>query len=219
MGRTMRVLLILLFLAPVSFLSLAEMRASRNTPGFNRFDANRLPLILGGFKGRDLPVDWRTLALLETKDVLLRSYREGEEPPVTLCAVFSEHSRMAIHPPEVCYRGGGWEVLEKRSLSLFPEGGRRVVRLVIQHGEEQRVVYYWYLVGKAWAVSFYMQQLEMAWNRLKGRFCRGALMRLSTPLGEGSEGEERLKRFSRHLVPAMERCMEWDSSGGSGRRE
>lgn len=74
----------------------------------DRSEADRMvgfvpvPLVLGGWTGRAVEVTQRTIDILETEDVELKEYGQGDQPPVWLARVTGFGTRAAFHPPELC---------------------------------------------------------------------------------------------------------------------
>ena len=72
--------------------------------------ARRIPLKLGRWRGKELPVPKAVIDALETDDVLMRAYTKDTGEKIVFAAVFAMDNRRAAHPPEICYRGQGWSV-------------------------------------------------------------------------------------------------------------
>jgi len=161
------------------------------------------PLQLGTWTGHDLAIDEQTYELLETRDVMLREYRREDMPSVQLCLVFSAGNRKVAHPPEVCYRGGGWNIEAKRRTT--GPGPFEVAELVITKGDVREVVHYWYEVGAKRTPSYLSQQIHMVLRQVIGRGGNTALVRLSTQIvGDGLGGaRSRLVDFGRITAPAI----------------
>ncbi len=170
--------------------------------------SSRLPFRIGTWEGRDQAVDDRTYALLGTRDVLLREYAAPGRPPVGLCVVFSTEDRKVSHPPEVCYQGDGYDILEKGKRDLGPGGAAlRANHLRVERRGRGLEVLYWYKVGRAYTDNFYRQQWRALWRRDKGGGY--ALIRLSVPT-DGADGAplRTLEDFSRELLPLLEDTLE-----------
>jgi exosortase D (VPLPA-CTERM-specific) len=117
----------------------------------------------------------------------------------------------AIHSPEVCLPGAGWEVSAIRSVPVELPGtalGRiEVNRAVIQKGLERQLVWYWFEGrGQQFTGDFGMKFANIADSVREGR-TDGGLVRLVTPVGEdGVAGAEaRLTRFLAATVDTLPR--------------
>lgn len=171
--------------------------------GFQSF-----PYVVGDWKGRDLPVSPRVYEILETKNVIVREYENPAGEKVQLCLVASDRNRKVVHPPEVCYRGFGYEVNKEDPVKLSWPGTQETLtasRLWIQRPNDSQVVLYWYKIGSAFTTSYYRQQWQLALSQLKGDPNRVALIRISSPTS--SQNPEKtlrlLKKFSQALIPNL----------------
>jgi EpsI family protein len=167
--------------------------------------AERLPMEVDGWIGKDLEVDEQTKIILETDDVLMRGYRRGAEPPVVLAVVFAQENRKVAHPPEVCLRGSGFEMEGKGVSHLrddFP-----VMRLVTVRGDDRELYYYWYKSGDLFTENYIKQQLYIAWGHLTRKGASASLIRLSTSVDDRDfeAASQRLKDFGNAILPAIKR--------------
>jgi EpsI family protein len=165
----------------------------------------RVPLAIGAWRGSDheIPDLWRVL--LETDDLALRRYRNGDAA-VDLCVVFSSRNRKLVHPPEVCYSGQGYVISERetRTLGSLREPGE-VVALTVSKSSRTERVYAFYRCGDDATSSFVVQQLRVMREALLGRSLAAAFVRVSTPAGPGAD--QRLERFLADIGPALEEAL------------
>ncbi len=175
--------------------------------------ARRIPLVLGDWRGEEEPVPARTREVLGTEDVVFRRYR-GRGAEIELAVAAARGDRKVAHPPEVCLRAAGCEILGRRTVAVagFPEG---VVHLpVSREGAESQVVY-WYVAAGRSTPSYLGQQIRAAADRLAGRSAPTALVRLSAR-GKAREVLPDLLGFAALLRPAVERALGDVDSGGRG---
>lgn len=168
-----------------------------------------IPLNIGNWKGIEIPLDKLTLEILGTDDVAIRRYSHDlmEVPPVDLAIVFSQEDRGAVHPPEVCYTGGGWDVQVERYVTLnFAGTVIKAVELIIKMDETQQLVIYWYKSGNKYTGNYYLQQLNVVVNQLLHKKSSSVLIRLSIPLPDKDvdKGLSRLCDFGETLFPYLE---------------
>lgn len=80
----------------------------------------RLPLQLGDWMGREMPLDEAVVRATDTDDHVNREYRHRHgQPAVSLFVAYGVNLRdLAPHRPEVCYPGAGWTLQETRKLTL-----------------------------------------------------------------------------------------------------
>ena len=103
------------------------------------------PTHLGLWTGQPLDVDQRAVEILETDDVSLMEYRLGDEPPVWFSQVAGFGKRAAFHPPELCYIGSHFEVLDRGPITVTVNGQpRRLMRLVIGQSGARYEAWYWF---------------------------------------------------------------------------
>jgi EpsI family protein len=169
--------------------------ASRPAP--SRLSAPPAPTRLAGvWTGTVLPNDPRTLALLETDDVTLVEYRLAKEPPVWLVRVGGFGTRAAFHPPEICYVGSDFEVLERGPRTVFVNGEpRTVMRLVLAQGGHRREAWYWFTAGTRATPHYWLQQAWLVTNALRRRPMTGTLVHVSSPMEHPETTGRRLLAF------------------------
>ena len=155
-----------------------------------------VPHRVGLWRGATLPVDARTKAILETDDVSLMEYRLGEEPPVWFTQVAGFGNRAAFHPPEICYVGSHYEVLERGPITVRINGSdRRVMRLVVGQGAERSEAWYWFTADARSTPNYYQQQAWLMLDAMRRRPGSGTLVRISTVLDDPVKCQRRLLAF------------------------
>ena len=158
--------------------------------------------LAGVWKGRVLPSDPRALSLLETDDVTLVEYRLGQEPPVWLVRVGGFGTRAAFHPPELCYVGSDFQIVERAPMTVLVAGGRhRVMRLVVAHDGERREAWYWFTADGRTTPSYLTQQLWLVADALRRLPAAGTLVHISSPMESPQAVGRRLLAF----VAALDR--------------
>lgn len=156
-----------------------------------------VPSVLGPWMGKSLEVTDRVTQILETNDVSLMEYRLGKEPPVWFARVAGFGKRAAFHPPELCYVGGHFEVLERGAISVMVNGGepRRLMRLVIGQGTERFEAWYWFTANGRVTPNYYRQQAWLVRDSMQRKPMSGTLVRISTPLNDPDSAHRRLLAF------------------------
>ena len=152
--------------------------------------------LAGIWTGRVLPNDPRSLSLLETDDVTLVEYRLGQEPPVWFVRVGGFGNRAAFHPPEICYVGSDFDVLERGPMTVLT-GGRahRLMRLVVSHQGQRREAWYWFTADGRTTPSYLTQQWWLLVDAFRRRPAAGTLVHISTPMENPSAVSRRLLAF------------------------
>ena len=156
-----------------------------------------VPTQLGPWMGHAIAVDHRAVEILETDDVSLMEYRlSSHEPPVWLARVAGFGNRAAFHPPELCYVGSHFEVLERGPISVMVNGKiRQVMRLVIAQGHDKFEAWYWFTASGQMTPNYYQQQLWLLRGTIRRRPTSGMLVRISTPLDSPEQTHRRLLAF------------------------
>ena len=156
-----------------------------------------MPSQLGPWVGTPVPVEQRALEILETDDVTLMDYRlSTAEPPVWFAQVAGFGNRAAFHPPELCYVGSHFEVLERGPISVMVNGqSRKLMRLVIGQGRERFEAWYWFTAGDQVTPNYYQQQIWLLRDAIRRKPMSGTLVRISTPLDEPEGAHRRLLAF------------------------
>ncbi len=162
-----------------------------------------VPAHIGPWIGRSLEVAERTKNILETGDVALMEYRLGGEPPVWFAQVAGFGTRAAFHPPELCYIGSHFEVLERHPITILVNGTRRrVMRLVIAQNGERFEAWYWFTANGRVSPNYYQQQVWLVMDAMRGHPMSGTLVRLSTPMKDPAASRRRLLAFVTSLETA-----------------
>jgi len=149
-----------------------------------------IPLRLAGWTGLDYTLDERTLEILGTRDVLSRSYDKGSER-VQLLIVWARQARRRTHPPEECFAGEGYRIAAERErpvgLAMWSLGGRdfSVQELVLDRGDERRLVWYFYKSGDRLNTSYWAHQLGVVLRKLADPGASDVLVRADTRVRGG----------------------------------
>jgi exosortase D (VPLPA-CTERM-specific) len=162
------------------------------------------PLALDGWQGTAAPALAPGIErILGADDYLAAFYRapgEAEGVDLFLSYYLSQTDGSAIHSPEVCLPGAGWEVAKIEPTTVTLPGGAslRLNRALIQKGLERQLVYYWFEGrGRRLTGDFAAKFHTLADSLTRGR-TDGGLVRLITPVGRGeaeAAAEARLQRF------------------------
>jgi EpsI family protein len=200
-SRAIAVIVLLGLAAFTSAMMLYPHRMDRGT-----LKATQLPIELQDWVGREMPVEDYVKRILETDDVIQRNYVSPKygNAQVQMAVVFSADNRRVAHPPEVCYRGAGWEVVDKRVIAR--EGLPPMVRVLFSAGSGHKdLVYYCYKAGNQMTANYYRQQLNIAAGQLCGRSTASALIRFSTSVGTSdADAEVYLQAFMRLMMHQIE---------------
>jgi len=80
----------------------------------------KLPLKIGGWIGKDVPLDPAIIRATDTDDHINRVYyRNGRTERVGVFIAYGVRARdLMPHRPEVCYPGGGWNLIKSQVTSI-----------------------------------------------------------------------------------------------------
>ncbi len=149
--------------------------------------------------------------ILETDAILTRTYASGDGAECDLSVVFAKDNRRVAHPPELCYKGSGWSVEEKKVVELPIDGKPFPVnRLLLVRGAARLWVYYWYKVGQNCSASYARMQWNIIRSHLLFHSSSSALIRLSavsTAPDHDPATLAALDRFAAAAIPAVVRAL------------
>lgn len=162
-----------------------------------------VPAAMGEWVGTPIALDQRVFEILETRDVASMEYRRGEEPSVWLAQVAGFGTRAAFHPPEICYVGSRFEVLERGPVAVaIHDRPQRLMRLVLGQGDRRFEAWYWFTAGRRVTPNYYQQQLWLLADAIAGKSMSGTLVRISTSLDDPDRAQSRLRAFVEALEAA-----------------
>jgi EpsI family protein len=207
-GASLKFTLVALMLAGTAIF--LQCRPSREVSA-PRQPFNLLPNRLGAWGGAEVPLPPAVLDVLGAGDFLSRTYRNGftSEAVDLFMAYFpTQRSGDTIHSPENCLPGSGWSPLESKQIVLSLPGHPpfRANRYLIGKGEERKLVLYWYWAHDRAEASEYLAKFYLVADSMRLNRSDGALVRVSTSLGNGegaSSGQKRLVAFTKELIPIV----------------
>ncbi len=174
-----------------------------------KFDASqeaqmsKFPMKFGDWESTDIPLKESDYAILETRNLIMRDYKNlarGES--VNLYIIYSSDNRKALHPPEICYTGGGaGTILEKGVVAL--DSGFKVNKFIIENQSFAQMVVYWFKSGELSTYSYIKQQLKTMLDRLMQKKTAGAMIRISTAIDPKNpeKGINLIKSFAKDILP------------------
>ena len=178
------------------------MTPSREGSATDRDPYSLFPLQFAGWSGSTILLAPDVELVLGADDYLAAFFRnpqESEGVDFFLSYYNSQTEGVAIHSPEVCLPGAGWEVFSIATVPLVLEGASsfEINRVIIQKGLEKQLVYYWYegrgrQITNEFAAKFHTIADTMTIGRSDG-----GLVRVITPIGAHGEADAdaRLQRF------------------------
>lgn len=188
-----------------------EIDEMSSPPGRQAFAI--FPSAFDDWHGRQTALDPEILDVLAADDYIRSSYARAEDPaPINLFIAYYENQTdgRAVHSPEVCIPGGGWEIGEFRSVELDLDGdaapGFRVNRAIVQKGTNRQLVYYWFEQRGRQLTNEYVVKWYILWDALTRNRTDGSLVRLITPIsnkdGEAA-ADKRLTDYLGRIYPVL----------------
>lgn len=167
-----------------------------------------IPLELGDWLGRDVPMDPEILEKTQADDYVNRLYEDRRHPgrAVTVWINYSAHGLNLRHSPEVCLPSGGWEKVESRCREVALEGGRaRMTRLGYKKGELAQTVGFWYYIFGEGPWEHYVRSLPITSRSSHGRTTRGSGLTVEVfAPGEADADGAATGEFAGALLEALE---------------
>ncbi|HUS59205.1 MAG TPA: EpsI family protein [Planctomycetota bacterium] len=187
--------------------------------------ARRIPLSIGRWKGEELPSSADVERILGTTDLLTRKYFNENDEQVEFAAVFAKDNRRAAHPPEICYKGEGYEIeapSQRTYILEWPDSGFQpgtdavasfassasveltVQDVVFRKDSERILVQYWFKTGSFCTSNLLVHEWHMLKNNILGRHASNALLRVSTVVRHDQTVEEAralIEDFCRQVFP------------------
>jgi EpsI family protein len=112
----------------------ARLAAPVNTTLLSPAALERLPLQIGGWTGREAPLDEAVVRATDTDAHVSRIYsRHNTSENISLYIAYGVRARdLMPHRPEVCYTGAGWTLIDKRSMELPLSDGMKLPCMALQ---------------------------------------------------------------------------------------
>lgn len=154
----------------------------------------KVPSTIGAWRGQDQPpFDAETLRILAADDYLNRVYVDGDGHAAGLYVAFyaSQQAGESIHSPLHCLPGNGWQPVSTSRVTLSA-GGQPVTinRMLVQKSAMRQVVLYWFAGRGRTVASEYANKLWLVWDGLRYGRSEGALVRVTTPVGDDERRAE-----------------------------
>ena len=165
-------------------------------------------------------IDEKTLDNLQVTDYLACNFVRSD-PGASTHLYVGYHERQtrdresgratAIHPPEHCLPGSGWDVIDSQvvPIDFLAEAGVGPVgeakRFIIAKGNQRALVYFWYHSRGRVIAQSHHKILYMFLDRARYGRTDGSLVRFTTPIVFGDEeaAEATFQEFARTVTPLL----------------
>jgi len=163
------------------------------------------PMTIGQWQATDIPLSERDYQILETRNLIMRDYKNPQGDSVVLYIIYSEDNRKVSHPPEVCYMGSGASIVNKSAAQITDS--IKAVKLVTETPKNAQMVVYWYKAGSLYTDQYLKQQLKVVVDRMLRKRTSGALIRISSEIKNNDQDStlRLLKTFAGQIEPLLEK--------------
>lgn len=176
-------------------------------------NAQNIPMRIGDWKGQETELDLSCFEKqLETTDIISRRYVNSAGEGVTCMVVYGIVE--SIHQPTLCMRGSGWAIKATQTLPIHPGGGKnkeiRVNKVLLQRGQQQNIVIYWFKMKDDFMSSHKLLQLRFFLNHFSFRASSNAArIDVYSPVINGDEkgATEKAKVFAEELMPILSQSL------------
>ncbi|HXT70262.1 MAG TPA: EpsI family protein [Vicinamibacterales bacterium] len=207
---------VLVVLGVLAAASVAVARADRQEETPLRMSFALFPMQLGEWQGTQRPpFSDPVLKVLALDDYLTRYYQTPGRGIVDLYIGYwrSQEQGGAIHSPQNCLPGAGWEPVSQRPLTFpdprNPSGPPLTVnRYLIRKGLDRQLVLYWYQSRGRVVGSEYWSKIYLVLDAARYNRTDAALVRLVVPVANGSPEAEALAEqqaisFTNLMLPKL----------------
>jgi exosortase D (VPLPA-CTERM-specific) len=175
-----------------------------------RTSLTMFPLTLGQWKAEEIGLSKQVESALGLDDYVLADYHHPVEGGINFYTAYygSQRKGVSPHSPQVCMPGGGWVItlIERVLVKLQSEQPFEVNRVLIEREGKRQLVYYWFeqrgrRIANEYLVKWYLFVDALTRNRTDG-----ALVRITTPVAQGDDGEmadSRLRHFMEVAIPQL----------------
>lgn len=188
--------------------------ASRNELALTVPPLAEFPRTVAGWTAaRDFEIEKEVQDILRADDLLSRVYVDpGQSVGASLFIAFFRTQRFgqSPHSPKNCLPGSGWEPTEDRKAALSVPGRAEPITVnqyVIQRGEEQSVVMYWYQSHHRAIASEFTAKFWLVADAIRYRRSDTALVRIIVPVRNGAaeSAKHAAAEFARAVYPDLVR--------------
>lgn len=171
-------------------------------------ELTKLPAVIGPYvQQEDRAISPEIAAVLRADATLLRRYRNADGYDIWLFIGYfgRQQEGTIIHSPRHCLPGSGWETgpSEQVRIATGINGKKAVLvnRLVIQKGQEQQLVHYWFQGRGRVLASEFVDRGMMVVDALTQQRSDGALVRITGPMDDRALPAQ--QAFIRQFLPLL----------------
>jgi EpsI family protein len=182
--RTRFIIVIVLTILTAGFIA----KISYESPIENILLFN-FPMVIGDWKGEEVPMADYVYASLETKYSFLRNYRSYRYAlPVNLSLVWFDDRVVAFHAPEECLGGIGINIIEQSFIKVKLNGmDYEINKLVVNYNNIKQLVLYFFDVEGKVTTRQSIIRLNILKRRLEFKRASATFIRLMAPINNNEE--------------------------------
>lgn len=169
-----------------------------------------IPMQMGEYTGTDIELEEKVYAILETENIVMRSYVKKTQPPILFYLIFSKATHKSSDPPENCLQGDGCSVLnkEKVNIPIVIDGNNfslQANKLIARKTNENNLYLYWFLAGDQFQDSYFKQRIKLISAFFKRKPLSGGQIRISISIENNDETQAltRLESFTQEIIPHL----------------
>ncbi len=207
MKNTGKYAIVFLMLLLTSGFVFIDDHFSKGAPPAN---LEKLPLVIGEWRGRALAVDDRVKCILETDYIISRDYADQDGRHVLLSVVYYPDNKIGFHNPESCNVGAGSHIVQKDVQSLTLESPNiapeefRVNRLILDGDRGRKVIGYFFVSGDYMTCDYTKFRMHMMGQQMGFRTPSGAQIQIHSEVRSDIKTTEKIiADFLRVLKPIL----------------
>ena len=179
-------------------------------PGASAAKVANVPLKIGDWEGQDQEINPRDLEKAEAVGWLWRTYvhrRTGNA--VSILLLCGRSGPIAVHPPDVCYRGAGYEPVSVVRHQLPVESSSSPPEFMVGHFQKQEAAVLQHLrILWAWsATGPWMAPEHPRWTFARHPALFKLYVLRQLPRGDEKLEDDPVVEFIRLLVPELQKAL------------
>lgn len=164
--------------------------------------------VIGRWRGHDAYLSEGVKQQLGTTDLLLREYVDDSGMAIGFYVSYFPRQRQGevSHSPKHCLPGAGWRPLREGHVPypLADGDAQNINEILYERSGQRQLVLYWFRERDRIVASEYLVKWYLMWDALTRKRSDGALVRISTPVGDSEEAAlQRCLDFARAAVPHL----------------
>lgn len=187
----------------------AHTISSRDVVIPERREFGTLPLEFPEWRFRNQPLTPLVIDTIGADDYIVADMvgPEGEQINIYMAYLDARRDGKSWHSPMQCLPGGGWQFVSNEPEKTARADGTPYFhnRMIIQQGDDRRLVYYWYEQRGRKISNEFMMRFWVMWDDFLTRRSDGAMVRLMTRIGEEETVEAAEARLDRMRLQLEEK--------------